>query len=500
MLDLRVRIFSHIQRLSLDFFTDEKAGRIMTRMTSDVEALQILFSQGIMQLAIQGLTLIFVVAVLFSMNVKLALVVVLVIVPVLTALSIWFRDASDRAYLTVRDRIADVLADLAESLSGIRIVAAYNRQKHNNIRHRNIVGIHADANLEAARVTAIYGNGSEYLGLLAQAAILLIGGRMVLRQELSPGALTAFILYVNSFFAPIQQLVQLYNTYQQGQAAVTKLRELLGTPPSVPERRDATELPPIHGDITLDDVTFGYNPAQPVLHDVSLHVNAGETFAFVGSTGAGKSTIAKLITRFYDPSAGRVLVDGIDLREVTFESLRRQLGVVPQEPFLFAGSIRENISFAQPEATEEEIMEACRAVGIEDLIERLPMGLDTPCHERGITLSSGERQLLALARAFLAQPRVLILDEAMSNLDLGTESKVERALDVLLEGRTAILIAHRLNTAMRARRIAVIEGGRVVELGSHAELVSQGGRYADMYATWIAHMEHDPSLVGESAG
>jgi ATP-binding cassette subfamily B protein len=282
-------------------------------------------------------------------------------------------------------------------------------------------------------------------------------------------------------------MVQLYDTYQKGQASVAKLRELLGTEPSVPEAPDALELPPVRGEIRFDHVTFGYDRARPVLADVDLTIEAGETFALVGATGAGKSTMAKLVTRFHDPSEGRVLLDGHDLRDVTLTSLRRQLGVVPQEAFLFGGSMRDNIAFARPDATEEEVLEACRAVGIDDLVERLPAGIDTAVHERGVALSSGERQLLALARAFLARPRVLVLDEATSNLDLRSEAKIEHALDVLLEGRTAIVIAHRLATAMRADRIAVVDDGRIVELGSHDELVALGGRYAAMYATWASH-------------
>jgi len=264
--------------------------------------------------------------------------------------------------------------------------------------------------------------------------------------------------------------------------------------PSVPEAPDAADLPAITGQITLEGVTFGYDPSEPVLRDVDLRIAAGETFALVGPTGAGKSTIAKLITRFYDAQAGKVSVDGHDIEFVSLTSLRRQIGVVPQEPFLFATSLRENIAFARPDASDEQILEACRAVGIEDLIERLPMGLETLCHERGVTLSSGERQLIALARAFLAEPRVLVLDEATSNLDLGTERKVERALDILLEGRTAILIAHRLSTAMRADRIAVVDHGRLVEVGSHDELLAKGGPYAEMFETWLSHGKESPQV------
>jgi ATP-binding cassette subfamily B protein len=314
---------------------------------------------------------------------------------------------------------------------------------------------------------------------------------MVLDGSLSIGELTLFILYLAYFFAPIQQLVQLYNSYQQGQAAIGKLRDVLETRPGVPEKVDAVDLPPLEGRVDLDDVTFSYKPGQPVLHRVDLHIAAGETFALVGPTGAGKSTVAKLVSRFYDPDAdhGSVAIDGYDLRDVTFRSLRSQLGIVPQEPFLFHGSIRDNVAFARPDASHDDILDACRAVGIDDLVERLPHGLDTPVHERGASLSSGERQLLALARAFLARPRVLILDEATSNLDLRSEAKIERALDNLLEGRTAIIIAHRLATAMRADRIAVIDDGGVIELGTPDELVAADGEYAEMYRTWMRDAE-----------
>jgi ATP-binding cassette subfamily B protein len=313
------------------------------------------------------------------------------------------------------------------------------------------------------------------------------------------GQLTAFILYLNSFFQPIQQLVQQYNLYQQGQAAIVKLNELLSMHPSVEEAADAEPLPPIHGAVTLDDVSFAYDPASPVLRDVDLHIAAGETIALVGPTGAGKSTIAKLVTRFYDPTDGRVAIDGHDLRDVTIDSLRRQLGVVPQEPFLFAGTIRDNIAFARPDATADEIAEAVQRVGLGELVERLPEGVDTFVHERGVSLSSGERQLIALARAFLAAPRVLVLDEATSNLDLKSETKVEAGLDAVLEGRTAIIVAHRLSTAMRADRIAVVDDGEILELGSHDELVARpGGRYAEMFAAWTAHLDVDPEVVATS--
>lgn len=484
---LRIRVFAHLQRQSLSFYTDEKAGVLMTRMTSDIEALSQLFQEGLVNFAVQALTLVVITGVIIWLDPMLALITLLVVLPATLLSSNWFRKASDASYGAVRDRIAAVLSDLQESLAGVRVITAHNRRAHNVVHHTDVVGDHKSANLAAIRAASIYTPGTEAIAIAGQAMILLIGGAMVIDGRLDIGELTAFLLYLAAFFAPIQTLTQLYNGYQQGQAAVTKLRELLATRPSVEEAADAVELPPVEGRIDLVGVTFGYDDATPVLHDVDLHLAAGESLAVVGPTGAGKSTIAKLVTRFYDPQQGRVCIDGHDLRTVTIESLRRQLGVVPQEAFLFAGTIRDNVSFARPEATDAEVREAIESVGMADLVAAMPDGLDTVVHERGSSLSAGERQLLALARAFLARPRVLVLDEATSNLDLQSEARIEAALDVLLEGRTAVIIAHRLATVMKADRIAVVDEGRIVEIGSHAELVAAGGRYAAMHATWMSH-------------
>jgi len=483
---LRVAMFTHLQRFGLDFYTQEASGVVMTRMTSDVEALQALFQEGFVSLLVQLLTMIFAGTLMFYTNARMAWVTLGVLVPPLFILTWWFRSASDRGYMAARNRVATLLADLQENLSGIRVVAAYNRQKRNYARHRTLVGHYNDANTYTAKVSAIYTPSTETLGVLAQAAIVIVGGRMVLHHQMTIGGLVLFVLYLNSFIQPITMLVQFYNQYQQGRAGMIKIRELFQIEPTVVEKRDAIDLPPLQGDIEVRGVTFGYLPDKPVLVDANLHFLPGETIAFVGPTGAGKSTIAKLLARFYDPQQGSILIDGHDVRDVTLGSLRRQLGIVPQEGFLFAGDIRDNIRFGRPGATDEEILAACRAIGVDSFIERLPQGLDTPCHERGITMSSGERQLVALARALMADPRVLILDEATSNLDLATEGIIERALDVLLDGRTAILIAHRLNTAMRADRIVVVDHGGIAGVGRHDDLLLTCPTYVKLHAAWSA--------------
>jgi ATP-binding cassette subfamily B protein len=485
--DLRVRVFTQLQRLSLDHYTTEKAGVTMTRMTSDVEALQQLVQEGFAQFLIHGLTMVVVTAVLVHYDATLAAITLLLVVPPLLLLTLWFRKAADVGYLRQRDTIAGLFAHLTESLNGVRVITAHNQQDRNVIAHREVVGAYRDANDHTGRINAVYGPGTSVIGLLGLAALLLIGGRMVLRGTLTIGELTAFVLYLNAFFQPVQQLVQLYTNYQQARAALGKLRGLLGTVPAVREKPGAQPLPPASGRIELREITFGYDETRPVLRGVNLRIAPGETIACVGPTGAGKSTLAKLVSRLYDPDSGTVLIDGHDLRDVTLDSLHRQVGVVPQEPFLFAGTLRDNIAFARPDVPDEVVHAAVDAVGLRDLVDRSPDGLSTILHERGQSVSSGERQLIALARVFVAEPRVVVLDEATSSLDLRSELRVEAAIQRLLEGRTAILVAHRLSTARRADRVIVVDDGDIVEQGTHAELVAAQGRYAAMYATWQSH-------------
>ena len=497
--ELRIRVFSHYQRQSLDFFTREKSGVLMTRMTSDIEALTVLLQEGLVNFAVQGMTLLVITTYLLVLHPGLALVCLLTVIPINVVLTLWFRRVSHIGYLRVRDRIADVLSNLAESLAGIRVITAFGRRDHDVARHQKIIDAHLNANLYTGRAQALFGPGTESIGIIAQAVVLLVGGRMALRGEVTIGELAAFLLFLTSFFAPVQTLVQLYNQYQQGSAAVLKLRELLSTEPTVMERPDAVDLPPIEGRIRFNSVTFGYDADHLVLRDVDLELEPGEVLAVVGPTGAGKSTIAKLVTRFHDPTFGHITIDGHDLRAVGITSLRRQLGVVPQEPFLFNGTIADNVSFSRPGATHAEVVGACQVVGLGPLLDRMPDGVDTPIHERGASLSAGERQLVALARAFLARPRVLVLDEATSNLDLRSESVIEGALDQVLDGRTAILIAHRLATAMRADRVAVVDEGRIIEHGTHAELLALDGQYAAMVETWQRHASGNQDPGGHAS-
>jgi ATP-binding cassette subfamily B protein len=429
-------------------------------------------------------------ALLFIFNPTLAAITMLVVPPLLIA-TIAFRRMSTRAYDKARERIAAVNANLQETLSGVRVAQAFVRERENSNQFREIAGQHLDARLEAQRLQSIYFPFVEFLSVAAQALVLYAGAGLVRHHQLSQGALIAFLLYLVQFFAPIQQLSQVFDAYQQARAAMVKIGDLLATPSATPEAEHPVDPGRLSGRIVFDGVRFRYpNTVVDALAGIDLTIDPGDTVALVGETGAGKSTIVKLIPRFYDITGGRLLLDGVEVRDLDLGALRRQLGYVPQEPFLFSGTIRDNIAYGRPSASDADVEAASRAVGAHDFVAALPGGYHHPVSERGRSLSAGQRQLIALARARLVDPAVLLLDEATANLDLATEDRVNRAMGVVAEGRTTILIAHRLQTARRADRIVVIDAGRVVEQGTHDDLLARGGRYAAM---WTAFAVETPA-------
>ncbi len=479
--DLRSRVFRHLMSLGMDFFEREKTGKLVARMTSDMDALQELVQMGLVMFVQNGLLFVGAILVIFLMSWKLALCTLVVVPPVVIA-SRWFRKASNKAYLLVRDRIGQNLSTLQEGLAGIRVVQAFARERAFTRRFQESNEAQYDANIETVRISAKYFPIVEFAGVTGIALIVGIGGAFVSAEIVTVGTVAAFVLYLNNLFEPIQQLSQLYNTLQQAGAALQKLFELLDERPSIAERPGAVDLPE-EGGLELEHVSFGYGE-EDVLHDISLRVPLGERLALVGPTGAGKSTLAKLIARFYDPREGRVEYADTDLRDATLRSLRDRIVVVPQEGFLFAGTVRDNVIVGKPDATDDEVQDAIAALGLGDRFDAFPDGLDTEVRERGSRLSAGEKQLVSLVRAALADPALLVLDEATSSLDPGTERTVERALGRLTEGRTVVVVAHRLSTAARADRIAVVDDGHVPELGTHDELIAHEGRYASLYAAW----------------
>lgn len=483
--DLRNHLFRHLQRLSLGFYERNRAGVIISRLTNDVEALDQLVTDGVTSLVQNTLTLVGSAIVLFFLDWRLALAT-LTVMPAMTLATAIFRKRSGRAYRAVRETLGAVTATLAEDIAGMRVVQAFTREDANRKHFREVSEAYRDSNQQTVVLNGLYFPFVDFLSALATAIVLGYGGYLVFGGSITIGTLVAFLGYLTNFFDPVQQLSQLYNTFLSAVAALDKIQDVLDEKPNVEDSPGATELDRIEGHVRFDDVRFSYGTGPEVLHGISLDVPAGTTVAFVGHTGAGKSTIAKLLARFYDPQAGAITFDDVDLREVKQESLRRQLGIVPQEGFLFAGTVSENIAFARPGATPEEIVTAARTVGAHDFILRLEDGYETELQERGTRLSLGQRQLVAFARALLADPRVLILDEATSSVDIGTERKIEQALRLLLRDRTAFIIAHRLSTIRDADLIVVLEHGRIVEQGTHDELLSRAGLYLSLYGDWAS--------------
>ena len=481
--DLRNDLFRHLQRLSLGYYERNRAGVVISRLTNDVDALDQLVTDGVTTLVQSSLILGGTTVILFFLDWRLALATVTVI-PLLIVATRVFRTRSARAYSQVRERLGLVTATLAEDIAGMRVVQAFTRERRNQRRFEDVNSHYREANQQTVVLNGLYFPFVDFLSAVATAIVLGYGGYLVFDGQTTPGVLFAFILYLSNFFDPVQQLSQLYNTFLAAVAALDKILGVLDEEPEVRDRPDARGLPPIGGHVHFDDVRFGYGDGPEVLHGLSLDVPAGTTVALVGHTGAGKSTIAKLLARFYEPRSGRITIDGIDTREVTQESLRRQLGIVPQEGFLFAGTVRDNIAFGKPDAPPEEIVAAAQAVGAHEFVMRLEDGYETNLQERGTRLSLGQRQLVAFARALLADPRILILDEATSSVDIGTERRIEAALRQLLAGRTAFIIAHRLSTIRDADLIVVLEHGQVVEQGTHDELMARQGLYTSLYGDW----------------
>ena len=485
LLELRRRVFRHFQRLDIAFHERYTSGRVVSRSTNDVEAIQDMLETGFDSLITAVLTLIGTAILLVTLDVRLGLMC-LAAFPVLVALVWWFRNESAKTYRRVRESAALVIVQFVETMTGIKAVQAYRREPRNQEIFEDIADRYKADNEQTFRLLAIFMPGVKLVGNITTGVVLLYGGYRVLHGQMTIGTLAAFLLYLRMFFEPMQEISQFFNTFQSASSALEKLAGVLAERPGIKDPERPVRLERVRGDVAFHDVHFSYVPERPVLPDLSFSVPAGQTVALVGTTGAGKTTIAKLIARFYDPTSGSVTLDGVDLRDLSQSELRRHVVMVTQENFMFDGTVADNIRFGRPDATDAEVAAAAAAVGADRFIDALPDGYDTDVAKRGGRLSAGQRQLVAFARAFLADPAVLILDEATSSLDIPSERMVQRALETVLADRTALVIAHRLSTVQVADRVLVLEHGRIVEDGAPDDLIGRtGGRYAALHRAWV---------------
>jgi ATP-binding cassette, subfamily B, bacterial len=483
LFELRKRVFNHFQTLSIGFHERYTSGRVISRLTSDMDSISDLIDGGIEDLVLSAISVVSVATILLILDWKLALVT-LISFPFLLLLSRWFQQQSAKAYRRTRETVALVIVQFVESMGGIRAVQTFRRERRNQEIFEAVNADYKAANTRAFQLIAIFSPMIKVIGNVTIAVVLTYGGYLALHHQTEVGVLAAFLLYLRRFFDPMQDLSMFYNSLQSASAALEKLAGVLDEKAAVPEPAHPTAMAASAGKIDFENASFGYRTDRPVLPGLDLRIPAGQTLALVGATGAGKSTIAKLVARFYDPTGGVVLLDGVDLRDLSDDDLRHAVVMVAQENFLFSGTIADNIRFGKPDATDAEVRAAARAIGADSFIETLPDGYDTDVRKRGGRLSAGQRQLVAFARAFLADPAVLILDEATSSLDIPSERLVQRALRTILKSRTAIVIAHRLSTVEIADRVLVLDGGRIVEDGTPGELITTGGRYADLHQQW----------------